>query len=289
MAARQRGSTPKANRDIVRRAARNGDFDRYLAALFVAEPARDDLMALIAFNAEVAQIADRVSEPGLGEIRLQWWRDGLDALRAGEGTDNPIADALGPIVAKQSDMVPLLKGLIDARSFDVAGGQMPDMQALRAYLHKTAGTLYLMGVRLLAGRDIEAENAVADAGLAFGFTGLMRALPVHLARGRLFLPRTLLAEHGIDPNELLGGDETLRIGEMMEAVGAEARHALARAGKALDRASAAARPAFLTLALVEPYLAALRHRRHRPLQQIADISPLNRYGRLAWAAISGRI
>ena len=289
MPARQRGSYPVANRDIIRRAARNGDFDRYLAALFVAEPEREDLMALIAFNAEVAQIADRVSEPGLGEIRLQWWRDALGAMRAGEGTDNPIADALGPIVAEQSEMVPLLKGLIDARSFDVAGGQMTDMPALRAYLHKTAGTLYLMGVRLLAGRDIEAEHAVADAGLAFGLTGLMRALPVHLARGRLFLPRTLLAEHGINPNELLRGDETLPIGEMMEALGAEARSAVTRARQTLEGASAAARPAFLTLALVEPYLAALRHRRHRPLQQIADISPLNRYGRLARAAISGRI
>jgi len=289
MTARQCGSITGANRDIVRRTARNGDFDRYLAALFVAEAARDDLMALIAFNVEVAQIADRVSEPGLGEIRLQWWRDALDALQAGEGTDNPIADALSGIVAEQANMVPLLKGLIDARSFDIAGGQMPDMPALRAYLHKTAGTLYLMGVRLLAGRDIEAEHAVADAALAFGLTGLMRALPVHLARGRLFLPRTLLAEHGIDPNELLRADETLRIREMMEAVGAEAGSALARARKALDGASAAARPAFVSLALVEPYLAALRHRRHRPLQQIADISPLNRYRRLAWAAISGRI
>ncbi len=289
MGSRQRGSLTDANRDIVRRAARNGDFDRYLAALFAPEPARDDLMALIAFNAEVAQIADRVSEPDLGEIRLQWWRDALDALLAGEGADNPIADALGPIVAEQSNMVPLLKGLIDARSFDVSGGQMPDMPALRAYLHKSAGTLYLMGVRLLAGRDIEAEHAVADAGLAFGFTGLLRALPVHLARGRQFLPRTLLAEHGIDPNEVLKSDETPRIREMMEAVGAEARDALARARQALGGASAAARPAFLSLVLVEPYLAALRHRRHSPLQQIADISPLNRYGRLAWAAISGRI
>ena len=97
----------------------------------MAEAARDDLMALTAFNVEVAQIADRVSEPGLGEIRLQWWRDALDALQAGEETDNPIADALSGIVAEQANMVPLLKGLIDARSFDIAGGQMPDMPALR--------------------------------------------------------------------------------------------------------------------------------------------------------------
>ena len=88
-----------------------------------------------------------------------------------------------------------------------------------------------MGVRLLAGRDIEAEHAVADAALAFGLTGLMRALPVHLARGRLFLPRTLLAEHASIPMSLLRADETLRIREMIGSSGRRGCSALARRGK----------------------------------------------------------
>jgi len=278
-----------ANRDLIWQTARSADMDRYLAALFAPQSVRDDLMALIAFNAEIAQIADRVTEPGLGEIRLQWWRDALDALQAGEGTDNPIADALGPIVAAHGELVPLLKGLIDARSFDVTGGMMPDMPTLRAYLHKTAGTLYLLGVKLIAGREIEAEHAVADAALALGITGQLRAMPFNLPQGRCFVPRDLLVELHIDPDDIFRPENVPRMVEAIQIMTMEAESALGRAREAMRPASSGARKAFLTLALVEPYLTVLAIADQRSLVEIADISPLNRYGRLAWAAISGRI
>ena len=57
----------------------------------------------------------------------------------------------------------------------------------------------------------------------------------------------------------------------------------------LRQASPGARKAFLTLALVEPYLTVLAIADQRSLLEIADISPMNRFCRLAWAAVSGRI
>ena len=69
--------------DTVRRIARSGDPDRTLAALFAPRGCRADLFALYAFNVELARIAEQVSEPSLGAIRLQWWREALD--RAADG------------------------------------------------------------------------------------------------------------------------------------------------------------------------------------------------------------
>ena len=60
------------------RIARKADPDRAIAALFAPPDTRDDLFALFAFNAELARIADQVTEPGLGAIRLQWWREGIE-------------------------------------------------------------------------------------------------------------------------------------------------------------------------------------------------------------------
>lgn len=289
MATAQQEPPESAGHDVVRQSARSSDMDRYLAALFAPEPARDDLVALVAFNAEVAQIADRATEPGLGEIRLQWWRDALDQLEAGEKTDNPIADSLGGVVRAHGELVPLLKGLIDARNFDVVGGVMPDMTALRAYLHKTAGTLYLMAVRLIAGREIDAEHAVAEAAIAFGITGQLRSIPFHLRRGRSFLPRDLLLAHHIDPDGRIGPQHLPRLAAVMDVLTVEAEAALGNAREALRQATPVARKAFLTLALVEPYLTSVRISAQRPLEHIADISPLNRYCRIAWASMSGRI
>ena len=50
-----------------------------LRDLFAPAALRADLFALYGFAAEIARIPDQVSEPTLGEIRLQWWRDALQA------------------------------------------------------------------------------------------------------------------------------------------------------------------------------------------------------------------
>ena len=52
----------------VRRIAREADPDRSIAASFAPRGPRADLFALYAFNAELARVAELVSEPGLGTI-----------------------------------------------------------------------------------------------------------------------------------------------------------------------------------------------------------------------------
>ena len=86
------GSAAASEREAVRAAARELDYDRYLAALLAPRRARDDLMALAAFHGEIARIPLTVREPAIGDIRLQWWRDAL-RTPAGTATGNPVADA----------------------------------------------------------------------------------------------------------------------------------------------------------------------------------------------------
>ena len=79
--------------------ARAADYDRYLSALFAPVGSREALFALIAFNHEVARIPEAVSEPMLGRIRLQWWREVVEAVYAGAPARRhevavPLADAI---------------------------------------------------------------------------------------------------------------------------------------------------------------------------------------------------
>ena len=57
---------------------RAADPDRYFSALFAPAPARPLLLALYAFNHEVARVAETVREPMLGAIRLEWWRETVE-------------------------------------------------------------------------------------------------------------------------------------------------------------------------------------------------------------------
>ena len=65
---------------------READRDHYLAALFAPADRRDALLALYAFNVEIGRVRDVAREPMPGEIRLQWWRDTIEGIYAG----NPV-------------------------------------------------------------------------------------------------------------------------------------------------------------------------------------------------------
>ncbi len=57
-------------------------------------PARSRLIALLALDLELARIPRSVSEPLLGQLRLQWWREAVAAARRGGAPAHPVAQAL---------------------------------------------------------------------------------------------------------------------------------------------------------------------------------------------------
>ena len=266
----------------VRTIARDGDLDRYVSALFAPGARREHLFALYALNVELARIGEQVSEPQLGEIRLQWWRDALDSASSGETTGHPVADAVGRTVRECNLSRQSLAGLIDARHFDVSVKIMPDTAALDRYLANTAGALFKLATEIgMAGGQAEPhalDEAVRTADIAYGLTGLMRALPVHLSRGRVDIPEDRLLRHGSSPAQLLAGEASERLTELLADLRETARRALRSARQHVGELPPAARPAFLPLALVDPYLSALQ--KVQPLRQVADINPLTRLWRL---------
>jgi phytoene synthase len=194
-----------------------------------------------------------------------------------------VADAIGFAVRECKLSRPSLAGLINARHFDVSVKIMPDMAALDDYLANTAGALFKLAaeIGMAGGRAAEPralEQAVRAAGIAYGLTGLMRALPVHLSRGRVDIPEDGLLRRGTSPAQLLAGKEGEGLTELLADLRETARAALGSARQHVAELPPAARPAFLPLALVDPYLSALQ--KVDPLHQIADVNPLTRFWRL---------
>lgn len=85
---------------------RTGDEDRWLSSRYAGAEDRRALIALYAFCWELARVRLVVSEPALGAIRFQWWRDALEEIEAGE-------------TARAHDVVSALKAMIDAERYEV--------------------------------------------------------------------------------------------------------------------------------------------------------------------------
>jgi phytoene synthase len=73
---------------------RDADYDRYLSALFAPAEHRRHLFALYAFNYEVAKTAENVTQPIMGQMRLQWWCDALDDIEAERVRRHDVVEAL---------------------------------------------------------------------------------------------------------------------------------------------------------------------------------------------------
>src|SRR5436190_20448958 len=88
---------------------RAADRDRFLAALFAPEPQRRGLLALLAFDHELARTKKVTREPMLSRIRLQWWREAV-AEAAGEGKPRaqPIVDSLSETIRSHALPAPRL-------------------------------------------------------------------------------------------------------------------------------------------------------------------------------------
>jgi phytoene synthase len=166
---------------------RRTDPDRWLATRLVADPVRRaELVALYALNDELATVAEHVSTPMLGDIRLAWWREGLEGLAGGEARAHPVLQALAPAAGEgRLDLERLLAG-VEARALDLEAEPFADEAALTAYIDATAGAMMAVAARLL---DPAARaGATASAARAWGWARLWRAAPAFAARGRRWVP-----------------------------------------------------------------------------------------------------
>src|ERR1700731_1564648 len=71
----KRRSTQADRLSPVAALVRRHDRDRFQTVLFAPAARREALFALYAFNYEIARVRERVSEPTLGRLRLEWWRE----------------------------------------------------------------------------------------------------------------------------------------------------------------------------------------------------------------------
>jgi len=263
---------------------RRADPDRYLSALFAPADKRPLLLALYAFNVEIARVADTVREPMMGEIRLEWWRETLAGARQGMPRNHDVARALTDLFLRTALPPEPFDAMLTARAFDSSSEAFADRAAVEAYCEATSGNLMRLAARILGG---EADAAAREAGIAYALAGMLRSLPHHVARHKLFLPLDLLGVLGLTPEEIFhGGDRTkMKAAVNQMALWAQEHLRAARTNPVLR----ALLPALLPAALVPLFLRRVTKRNFDPLLRTADVPVHHRQVRLLAAAMRRRI
>lgn len=259
---------------------RAADKDRFLATLFAPADRRGAMFALYALNIEAARVREVVREPLAGEIRLQWWSEVLGGQGRGDIEANPVAAALRAAIARYGLSRERLKALVEARRFDLYDEPMATVAELEAYANgASAGLIALAGQILNAGRELD-DALTRHAGLAYAIAGLLRAFPIHAARGQLYVPLEILRRHGADRQTVGPARPELRAA--LAELGLTARGHLDAARALIAAAPPALLPALLPVAPVRAMLARMERRGYDPYAP-AEIAPWRRQW-LIWRA-----
>ncbi len=267
---------------------REQDQDRYIATLYAPEARRHGLFALYAFSLEIARVRALVSEPLPGEVRLQWWRDLLEGQPNGEVQGHPVAAALLDTMKRYRLPIAPLTGLIDARTFDLYDDPMPALRDLEGYAGETSSVLIRLACIVLAGgRDPGGATACGHAGVAYALTGLMRAFPWHAAEGQVYLPADILSRNGVTRDDIVRGRGGPGVLYTLKELREIARNHLKRLASLGDTIPPAIKPAFLPVALVEPYLKQMERKGYDPYRSIIALPAWRRQWILWKAARQG--
>jgi NADH dehydrogenase [ubiquinone] 1 alpha subcomplex assembly factor 6 len=260
--------------------------DRYLASLFAPEGAREGLFALYAFDHEIGKVRHVVSQPMAGLIRLQWWREALDAIAADRPPAEPIAQALHRAIGGFAITRARLEAAIDARERELEDPPPPTLAALEQRLAATSGGITQAALEILGSRGPAALEAGRRVGLTVGVADLLRGLDLDLRHGRLLLPATELARHGIAPEPVPEAGPGL--GPVVATIADRGLAHLAAARAQRQAVPAAALAALLPGTLAGSYLRRLRRMGHDPqaarARQRSALAPLT----LLWCRATGR-
>jgi phytoene synthase len=264
-------------------ALRKGDRDRYISTLVLDEAHRDAVTALYAFNADVASIRERVSDPVPGEIRLQWWGDALESEGHGAVRQNPVADALLDTIERYNIPAGTLLRLIGARRFDLYDDPMPDLDSFEGYAGETVSTLYQLAAMILNdGKTVETGDAAGHLGVAHAMIGHLRSFGYVSSQGRIVLPWSIMVANGVTEDEIFSGTASEGVVEALGQFAELAREHLNKAQAAIGVLPAQLRPAFAQIAVLDAQLSLYLKRSAGPFAVAPDEADWRKIGRLAW-------
>lgn len=208
------------------------DPDRHVATFFAPARARRHLLALYAFDGELAHIGETVREPMAGHVRLAWWREQLGVIYDGGPPASPTGRALGEAIRSHALPRALLDAVIDARAHDLDETPFADEAALEAHANATTGNIMRLAARSLGLSD-RVDKAAAHAAIAYAYNTHIRDLTLFAKLRRCRLPLTWLSQENLNAEDIFAATATPP---------AFAKRAAARTKEALAAANAARFP-----------------------------------------------
>ncbi len=173
----------------------------YAGMRALPKPEREAMYAVYAFCRQVDDVADdQGSAPEFRRAQLDRWREGLRALYAG-GDPGPAA-SLAPYVRQFDLELDDFLAVVDGMEMDVDEDiRAPSLAKLELYCDRVASAVGRLSVRIFGMERETGRELAHHLGRALQLTNILRDLDEDAEIGRLYLPRELLDQAGIEDDD----------------------------------------------------------------------------------------
>ncbi len=238
------------------------DYDRYLTTLFASADIRQALITLYAFNLEIAKTAEVVSEPMMGQIRLQWWREAIEEIYQGDKIrQHEVVLPLQKVIDQYKLPKEIFLTLIEAREVDFEEKPFASTADFLTYTEKTGGLL-LEAASSLFGPPNKAGRQIAQlTGQAWAIAGLIRALPFMAHQNHLVVPEDLLGKYEIKKHTFLQKEPGENLKKLVQELHSFGRKKL---DTALKKSESVPKPIIASQIIANHYLNQIQHCGYNP-------------------------
>lgn len=191
--------------DYVQQKAAASGSSFYYAFLFLPPQRRAAITAFYAFCREIDDVVDEVSDPGVAQAKLDWWRKEVAQTfsTGGQAPDHPALQALMPHLGTYAIEAHHLLQIIDGCQMDLDQSRYLDYPNLQRYCHLVAGVVGEVAARIFGQTDTQTTEYAHRLGLAFQLTNIIRDVGEDAVRGRIYLPVNELQRFDVKAHELL--------------------------------------------------------------------------------------
>jgi len=267
--------------EYCRERAANSGSSFYYSFAFLSAQRRRAITALYAFCREVDDIVDDSTDDNLARVRLDWWREEVERLYAGQ-PQHPVTRALAPHLSDYALERARLFEIIDGMQMDLEQNRYLDFEGLRLYCHRVAGVVGMLAANIFGARRESTSRYAEELGVALQLTNIIRDVGEDARRNRIYLPIEDLQRFGVAAHEILAIRPSERFVELMRFQATRARECHARALSLLEADERRAqRPGVMMAAIYFTLLDEIERDGFRVLTHRTSLTPVRKMW-IAW-------
>jgi phytoene synthase len=183
--------------------------------VFLNKEKRNAMTALYAFCREVDDIVDECTDINVAQTKLNWWKSEIQNLYDNK-PQHPVSFALQPVIQQFNLAQEHFLEIIDGMEMDLKFNRYADFKQLQLYCYRVASVVGLLSAQIFGFKNRSTLKFAHDLGMAFQLTNIIRDVGEDARRGRIYLPLDELKKAQVSEDDILKGNESAQIKELIE-------------------------------------------------------------------------